>query len=160
MPSTILSSLGEAVLHSNSLATITHNWVVVRSAQSRAQVVVAIDSIAAVKTLKTTHFYYLACALGCLVIALATRCSKEADGATVPFALGGTLLLIGAQVTRQAALAFLVDADIIHTAYGTLSEAAMLVAILQSARGERRRRGEQAAYDYYSWLRAYISLLV
>ena len=159
MASTILSSLGEPVLHSNSLATITDNWVVVRRAQSRAQVVVAIESIAAVKTFKTTHFYYLACALGCLVIALATICSKEADGATVPFALAGTLLLIGAQVTRQASLAFLVDAEMIQTAYGTLSEAATLVVTLQLARGGRRR-GEQSAYDYYSWLRAYIALLV
>jgi hypothetical protein len=156
MASTILSSLGEAVLHSNSLATITDNWVVVRRAESRAQVVMAIDSISAVKTFKTTHFNYLACALGCLVIALATLCSKEADGATVPFALAGTLLLIGAQVTRQASLAFLVDADIIQTAYGTLSEAATLVVTLQLARG-RRRRGE---HDYFSWLRAYIALLV
>ena len=92
-------------------------------------------------------------------MAVATAFSKEADGATLPFALVGLILLTGAQVTRQAALAFKVDDDMIHTAYGTLREAATLVAAIRSAQ-DARRRGDQVTGDFFSWVRAYIALLV
>ena len=92
-------------------------------------------------------------------MAVATTCSKEADGATLPFALVGLILLTGAQVTRQAALALQVDDDTIHTAYGTLREAATLVAAIRCAQ-DARRRGDQATHDFLSWVRAYIALLV
>jgi hypothetical protein len=159
MSSTILSSLGERILHRNSLATITDNWIVVRGARSRTQFVVLIDSVAAVKTFKTTQLHCLACALGCLLMAIATVCSKEADGATMPFALIGMALLTGAQVTRQASIAFVLETDVIHTEYGTLREAAALVAAIRSA-PDRRRRGDQTAFDFVSWVRAYMAMLV
>jgi hypothetical protein len=159
MSSTILSSLGEAILHRNSLATITDNWIVVRAAKSRSQILVSIDRIAAIKTFKTTQVHYLACGLGCLVLALASICSKEADKATLPFALAGVALLIGAQITRQASIALLVDADTIQTAYGTWREAATLLAAIRAAR-RNRQRGDQTAYDFFSWVRAYIVMLV
>jgi len=160
MPSTILSSLGEPVLHSNSLATITDNWIVVRLSQSRLQILVSIQSIAAVKTSRTTtQYHYLACALGCLVIAAAALCSQEADGATLPFSLAGFVLLSVARATRQTSLTLKTEAEAIHTAYGTLREAATLIATIRSAQGSRPQ-SDPTRYDFSRWLRAYIALLV
>jgi hypothetical protein len=159
MPSTILSSLGEPVLHSNSLATVTCNWIVVREASSGKQSIVSIDSIAAVKTFKTTKILYVACGLGCLVMSIATMCSKQADGATFPFSAIGLTLLGGAQLTRQASVAIQVDSDIVQTAYGNLREAATLMAAIRSAQ-QGWRHADQPGYTLYAWIRAYIALLV
>jgi hypothetical protein len=85
--------------------------------------------------------------------------SKEADGATMPFALLGVALFTGAQVARQASLAFMVESDLIQTVYGTLREAATVLVAMQSAR-ETRQRLRQPVYKFFSWARAYIALLV
>jgi hypothetical protein len=159
MPSTILSSLGEPILHSNSLATITDNWIVVRSAQSQSQVVVLIDSITAVKILKITHLHQALCGIGCLLIAGATLYSKEGDGATMPFTLVGASLFTGAQFGRRAAIALVVDSEVIQTAYGRLRDVATIVVALRSVR-EGTKRDRHPALQAFSWLLAYAALLV
>jgi hypothetical protein len=156
--STILSSLGEPVLHRNSLATITDNWVVVRELASHTQSLVAINTIADIKTFKTSKVTYVAVALGCLLVSAATLYSKESNGATLPFALVGVALLSAAQMTRQASVGFLVETELIQTSYGTIREAATVVAAVRSAQGGRGRH-EQSIFDFFSWLRAYIALL-
>ena len=159
MASTILSSLGEPVLHRNSLATITANWIVIRQGSSGRQSVVAIQSIAELKPIKFIPRYTFVCALGCFILALAAHYSNEADGATLPFALLGCALFASAVARRQVALAFVVGVDAIQTVYGSPSEAAALVATVQTAH-KGILGSEQSPYDFYSWLRAYLSFLV
>jgi hypothetical protein len=159
MASTILSSLGETVLHRNSLATVTDSWIVVREVESHKQMVVSIGSISAVKTFKTFNIYYFACGVGAILIALAAAGSKEPSGATLPFLVIGTALLLCAQFTRRASLALIADEDTVQTAFGTLSEAATLVTAIRSANQGNGRR-ERRAYNFLLWLRSYLTLLV
>jgi len=159
MSSTILSSLGEPVLHRNSLATITDNWIIVREVQSHKQVLLSIDSISSVKKFKTIKIHNLTCALGALLVSVATACSKESYGATLPFALVGVALLISAQASRKASLAFIADREVIQTAYGTLPEAATLMTAIRSARNGSRWRN-RAAYELLVWWQSYITMLV
>ncbi len=144
-------------MQSNSLATVTDNWIVVRQAGVRTQSLISIASLSAVKTSKTIQLNHLAFSAGCLLMAIATQCSKEAYGATLPFALVGLALLAAAQLTRQASIAFVVDADVVHTPFGTLREAATLVAAVRFIREGGRR---QPAFPRVLWLRSYLALLV
>jgi DMSO reductase anchor subunit len=153
MSSTILSSLGEPVLHSNSLATVTDSWVVVRWRHVGTQSIILIDSIATVKSLKTRQFHFLTCAMGSLVLAAATLRSKEADGTTLPFALLGLALVVSARVTQRAAIAFVVENETIQTNFGTLREAAKLLAAVRSAQVGKRG-------DFLAWIREYVGLLL
>ena len=155
MASTILSSLGETVLHRNSLATVTDNWIVVREVESHKQVLVSIGSISAIKTLKTFQLTHFTSGVGCILIALAAAGSKEPYGATIPFLLIGMTLLISAQFSRRASLAFISEEETIQTAFGALSEAATLLTAIRSAHKPDRRRGHT-----FLWLRSYLALLV
>ncbi len=147
------------MLHRNSLATLTDNWIVVRESESQKQVLLAIDSISSIKTFKTLKIHYVAWALGSLLIAAATAFSKQSDGATLPFALVSAALLLSAQATRQASLAFIAEGDTVRTTYGTLAEATTLVTAINSARGGRRW-GHHPAYEFFTWWRIYFMLLV
>jgi len=147
--STVLSSLGEVVLHRNSLATLTPNWIVVREANSRKQILVSIDSISAVKAIITINMRYFAWALGSFLLAFATTVSKQSDGAAIPFGLVGLALLISAQANRKASLALVAGRDVIRTGYGTPPEAAILLTAIRSARG--RRQAERPAYEFFLW---------
>jgi hypothetical protein len=159
MASTILSALSERVLHHNSLATVTDNWIVVRDAASHSQSLVSIDSLSSVRTTKTIHLTYLALAAGCLLIAIAAEFSKEAGGATIPFALVGLALLTGAQVTRRASVLFVLESGVVETSFGTLRQAATLVAAVRFAQ-EGKLRGYQPTYSQFLWVRVYLALLV
>jgi hypothetical protein len=162
MSSTILSALGEAILHRNSLATITDNWIVVREVESHKQILVSIDSISQIKTFKAkaVKSYYLACALGCLLVAAATFFSKQpAGGAPLPFAVVGVTMLIICGVSRQASLGFVSASEIVQTAFGSLPEAATLVTAIHSTQ-QGNRSGEHPAYELFLWWRAYLTLLV
>jgi hypothetical protein len=159
MVSTILSSLGEPILHCNSLATITSNWVVVRQGSSGRQSVVALQSISELKPIKSIPRYTFVSAFGCFLLALAAHYSNESEGSTLPFALLGFALFASAVARRQVALAFVVSGEAIQTLYGSPSEAAALLATFQTARSEILGH-EQNPYSFYSWLRAYLSFLV
>jgi len=158
MASTILSALSETVLHHNALGTVTDNWIVVRDAKSHSQSVVSIDSLLNIQTSKTLHLIYLACAAGCLLIAVATEYSREAFVA-IPFAMVGLTLLTSAQVTRRASISFVLQSDVVKTSFGTLREAATLVAAVRFVQ-EGKLSGRRPAYSQFLWVRAYLALLV
>ncbi len=159
MASTILSALSERVLHHNSLATVTDNWIVVRDSTSQSQSLVLIDDLSGVRTSRTIHLIYLAWAAGCLLMALAAEHSKEAYGATIPFALIGLTLLAIAQFTRRASVLFVLESEVVETPFGSLREAATLVAAVRFVR-EGGLRGQQAGYSQFLWVRVYLALLV
>jgi hypothetical protein len=150
MSSTILSALsGEQVLHSNSLATVTDNWIVTRDCLTNSQSLISIKSLSWIKTAKTINLPYLASSAGTLLIAAAAQFSKEECGAALPIALAGLALFGGALVARQTSIVFMVDSEVVRTGFGTMREAATVVAAVKSAQSDR-----------YSWVRAYIGLLV
>ncbi len=159
MASTILSALSERVFHHNSLATVTDNWIVVRDAASHSQSLVLIDDLSGVKTSTTLHLIYLAWAAGCLLVALAAQHSKEAYGATIPFALMGLTLLAIAQFTRRASVLFVLESEVVETSFGSLREAATLVAAVRFVRAGGGR-GQQPPYSQFLWVRVYLALLV
>jgi hypothetical protein len=159
MPSTILSSLGEPVLYSNSLATITDNWIVVRASHLCAQSVLSIESILEVKTLKTSKLYYFASGVGCLLIAFATSCSKQSNAVILLFVLTGIGLLTANLITGRAAIGFVVGSELVQTAYAPLSETATLLAAVRAAQ-DGWRRVDEPVYEFLSWVRAYLTLLV
>jgi hypothetical protein len=165
MPSTILSSIGEPILHNNDLAIVTENWIVVRDLGSQSQALISIANLSRMKTHKaayvqgTANFIYLASSAGAFLLAVATFFSKEGDGATLPFAFIGLGLLVAAQVTRQASIAFVVDSETVHTRFGSLSDAALLIAAVNAARGSKHPDADLASSRYWR-VRAYVSLLV
>jgi hypothetical protein len=159
MASTILSALSERVLHHSSLATVTDNWIVVRDYSACSRSLLSIDSLFAVKTSKTLHVVYLAWAAGCFLLAVAAGCSKEASDAAIPFALVGLTLLAAAQVKRRASISFVLESEVVHTSFGSLREAATLVAAVRFVQ-EGRLYGRDPAYSQLVWVRAYLALLV
>ncbi len=92
-------------------------------------------------------------------MAVATQCSKESCGASIPFALVGLALLAAAQITRRASILFFVESDVIETSFGTLREAAAVVAAVRFVQNGRSR-ARQPAYPQLLWVRAYLALLV
>jgi hypothetical protein len=92
-------------------------------------------------------------------MAAAAEFSKEACGATIPFVLIGLTLLATAQFTRRASVLFVLGSEVVETSFGTLREAATLVAAVQFVR-EGRIRGQQPAYSQFLWMRVYLALLV
>jgi len=159
MPSTILSALSETVLHHNALATVTDSWIVIRDARTQSQSLVSIDSLSNIRASKTLHLIYLAWAAGCMLMAVASQQSKEACGAALPFAMVGLSLLTAAQVTRRASISFVLESDVVNTDFGTLREAATLIATVKFVQ-EGRLSGQKSSYSQFLWVRAYIGLLV
>jgi len=92
-------------------------------------------------------------------MAVAAEHSKEACGATIPFALIGLTLLATAQFTRRAAVLFVLESEVVETSFGTLREAATLVAAVRFVR-EGRIGDQQPAYSQFLWVRVYLALLV
>ena len=159
MASTILSALSETVLHHNSLATVTDSWIVIRDERAHSQSLVLIDNLSKIRASKTLHLTYLAWAAGCMLVALASQYSREASGIAIPFALVGLSLLAAAQVTRRASISFVLESEVVHTSFGTLREAATLIAAVKFAQ-QGRRRGHQPSYSQFLWVRTYLALLV
>jgi hypothetical protein len=160
MSPTLLSVLAdETVLHNSAMATVTNNWIVVRQRGLSSHSLVAISSLSCIKLFKTTHLRELSFGMGCLLVALATLWSKEADGTTLPFALVGLGLLAEAQMTRQASVGFVSRGEQVRTAFGSLNQTAALVAAVRAAQGNREC-GSVVSYRRSLWLKAYLALLV
>ena len=147
------------MLHSNSLATVTDNWIVVRDCATQSQSLISVSSISRVKTRKTIHVMYLTCAVACWLLAVAAGYSKEPYGAPIPFGFLGLAWFAAGQVSRLASLTFVMESDAVNTTFGSLREAAALVAAIRSAQ-ESTSPTKQAGYARYSWVRAYIALFV
>ena len=92
-------------------------------------------------------------------MAVGAEHSKKACGATIPLALIGLTLLATAQFSRRAAVLFVLESGVVETCFGTLREAATLVAAVRFVR-EGGIRGQQPAYSQFLWVRVYLALLM
>jgi hypothetical protein len=124
---------GERILHSNSLATVTGNCIIVRELNTRSQTVISLERLSHIKTHKTSYPGLIAIAGGLFVIAAAASISKQGGGAGLPIALLALSFLIAYFGTRRASVSFGVGSETTHSVSGSLKEAAMVVAAVQSA---------------------------
>ena len=134
MSTTILDALpDEQVLHANSLAVVTPHCILLTNADGRTQTVVAVSGISRIKRVTISYPILLVIASGTLILALAALCSKEGDGAGLPLAIFGSVLLLGYFLSRRGAVAFTVGSEVVETIFGTPSEAADLISAIASA---------------------------
>ena len=71
MASRALDALtGEEILESNSLGTVTSQWVVVRPPQARSEIVISLSHISNVRTVRITYPGLLVVASAILLVAV------------------------------------------------------------------------------------------
>ena len=132
----ILASLpGEEVRLSNSLGTVTENWVIVRPANGESRALLSIDSLQDVRRIKTTYPGLLVIAAGLALIAAAAYFSKQGNGAGPPLALISVFFVAAYFGTRRASLIFSTATESIETVLGSLREAAEMQAEIQQLSG-------------------------
>ena len=122
----------EQILHRNALATVTSNFIVVRRPEKQAETIIGLPRISRMRRIETTHPGLLVIASAIYLLAAACACSKQGDQASIPFAVVGTLFVLGYFLTRRAAVAFVVDHEATETMLGSLSEAAAVVKAFEN----------------------------
>jgi drug/metabolite transporter (DMT)-like permease len=136
----ILDALsGEDILHSNSLGTVTDHCVVLRAANGMTQTVVALSRISKVKKVTVTYPILLVVASGSLLVAAAAMRSRDGDGAGIPIAIFGLLLIVGYVLSRRASVMLVLGSERVETVLGSPGEASELVTAVEVARRKRQR---------------------
>ena len=132
VPSSVL--VGQQVLYSNSLATVTEQWIIIRDYGQQSHTIVSLASVSNVTVVKITHIPLVVFASGFFIVAAAAQYSKEGGGAGIPCALIGVWFLIACLGFRRASVTLDVDSGSANTAFGTVAEATKLTAAIRSAR--------------------------
>jgi hypothetical protein len=147
MANPIMAALsGEEIVHTNALATVTANFVIVPNGARRTQNVIALSSIERLQKVKTTYPGLLVIASAIFLVAAAAYFSKEGSGAHVPALLLGVGFVVAYLVSQRASISFVVGADIISSPSGTLREATALVKAVEKLRSPQGRvRASQTA---------------
>lgn len=123
----------EKILHSNSLATITTNFIVIPQPERKAQTIIGLRRISKIKRIETSHPGFLVIATGAYTLAAAAACSKQGDQAGIPLAGVGTLFVIAYFMTKRATVAFIVDREATETRPGRLKESSQVVRAMVKA---------------------------
>lgn len=123
----------EEILHSNSLATVTNNFIVVPRPERKAQTIIGLERISKIKHIETSHPGFLVIATGAYTLAAAAACSKQGNQAGIPMAGVGTLFVIAYFMTKRATVAFIVDREATETRAGRLKESSQLVRAMVKA---------------------------
>src|SRR3954453_16729070 len=138
MPNAILAALSsEEVLQSGLSAVVTADYVVVTSSKGESHSLISLERLSEIRRIKTTYPGLLVIASGAFLVAAAAFCSKQGDGAAVPAALIGLVLVIAYFGSQRALIAFVVDGESVETASGGLREAAALLRGVETARTRR-----------------------
>jgi|SRR5947209_552540 len=134
MANAILDALpDEPVLQSNSLATVTSSYVIVRMAQGSAHNVISVAGIDDVKRVKTTYPGLLVISAALFLIAAAAYSSKQGGNAAIPMAIFGLAFLIFYFGSRRATVLFSVYGENIETVQGSFREASALIKAVRKA---------------------------
>ena len=127
----------EQILHDNSLATVTTNFIVVRRPERRRETIIALPRLSRIRRIEISHPGLVVIASAIYLLAAAAYCSKEGgQQVAVTMAILGTLFVFGYFMTRRAAVAFVVDREPTETIHGSLREAAQLMKAMAKAREE------------------------
>lgn len=160
MPNAILAALSsEEILQSRLSAVLTADYIVVTSPQGGSHVVISLERLSEIKTIKTTYPGLLVIASGAFLIAAAAFCSKQGDGAALPSALIGLAFVISYFCSRRASIVFVVDGESIETASGGLRDAAALVRAVEAARARREyalAKRSQEGESFGQWARRFL----
>ena len=155
MPNAILAALSsDEVLQSRLSAVLTADYVVVTSPKGGSHIVISLERLSEIRTIKTTYPGLLVIASGSFLIAAAAYCSKQGDGAALPAALVGLLFVIAYFCSQRASIAFIVDGESTETASGGLRDAAALVRAVEMTRARReyavakRSRGGESFWQW------------
>ena len=139
MTSEIVSALSDSeIVHSNLLATITRNSVIIPNPEGHAQTIISLSRIVSVRRIKSTYPGLLVIAGGLGLIAAAAAFSRDGRGAALPIALLGLGFTIAYIGTRRGSVAIVVDFDkreVIETPSGSFREAGTVVAAIEHCRG-------------------------
>ncbi len=135
MANALLDALpDEPVLQSNSLATVTRNWVVLRNARGSGNSLISIDRVVSARRATTTYPGLLVIAVGLFLVAAAAYTSKQGDGAAVPLAVIGLVFVVFYFGSRRAAAVFTLQNETVETAAGSLREVNRLMKAVEKAR--------------------------
>lgn len=138
MPNAILAALSsEEILQSRLSAVLTADYVIIKSPKGGSHIVISLERLSEIRTIKTTYPGLLVIASGSFLVAAAAFCSKQGDGAALPAALIGLLFVIAYFCSQRALIAFMVDGESTETASGGLRDAAALVRAVETARARR-----------------------
>src|SRR4051795_122447 len=139
MANTIISALADNVAQKSYLmTTVTTGCVVVRNPSAALETAISLSRLSEVQTIRTSYPVLLVIASGLSVVAAAAFCSKEGDGAGIPTAVMSASFVAGYLMSRKAAIKFVVDSEIIQTAFGTPRAASNLKKAVQSASAQER----------------------
>jgi hypothetical protein len=127
-----LIAAGHQVLHFNSLAVITDQWAVIRDLNQKSYTIVPLASVTDLQIVKVCHLPLVVFAVASFVVAAAAHCSKQGGGADLPCGVIGIIFVIAFAASRRASVIFEINSESTRTAFGTVREAAKLIAAVRS----------------------------
>jgi hypothetical protein len=123
----------EPVLQSNSLASVTRNFIVIRNSDRQSWTIIPLSRLSRIELVKSPLLGLLATSIGAFVLAAAAFSSKEGEGAGLPMTLVGLFLLIAYSTSRKASVIFILDSGAAVSVIGSVTEARALVALVKLA---------------------------
>ncbi len=135
----------EEVLESNLLATVTTNFVIIRSLGVRSHTILSLAHVSAVRKIGTSYPGLLVIACGLFVLAAAALCSKQGSGAYIPIAILGVAFLRGYLMSRKTSVALMVGPHWIETGGASSKEAGAVLRAIELARGSRKPGSERSS---------------
>jgi hypothetical protein len=140
MADQLLDSLsGEDVLQSNSIATVTAAWVLVKNPDRHKRVVLSLHSIHSVRRVRTTYPGLLVIASAVSLIAAAAAYSKEGNGAGIPLGIVAAIFGLVYVASRRGSVCFEVEGEEFCTVNGTLTEARDIADAVAKAQEKARQ---------------------
>jgi hypothetical protein len=140
MTGTLLAALsGEDVVLSSPFGMVTTNFVIIRSTNARSQIILSLNRLTEIKTIKTSYPGLLVISSGLLILSAAAMCSKEGSGAGIPMAFLALGFLLGYLGSRRALLVFFTGSQMTETVSGSLRGAAAFRRAVEAARRQVER---------------------
>lgn len=135
----IVSALSDTeIVHSNLLATVTRNCVIIPNREGHAQTITSLSRIVAVRRIKSTYPGLVVIAGGIGIIAAAAACSKDGHGAAIPIALLSLGFAIAYLGTRRGSVSIVTgygrQRDVLETPAGSLREANAIAEAIEALR--------------------------
>lgn len=131
---------GEEILHANSLATVTPNFIVVQRPEPQIEVIIGLGRISKIKHIHISRPGYLVIAGGSYLLSAAAACSKQGGHASFPLAVLGSIFAVAYLMSRRGTVAFVLDRETTETRPGSVTEAAELVEAMLKILAPRHRR--------------------
>jgi hypothetical protein len=133
---------GERVVRTNTLATVTRNWVLLKNPEAHKRVYLAVPTITDVRRVRTVFPGLLVIAAALFVIAAAAASSKQGGNAGLPFGILSVIFVVFFFGSRRGAVCFQVGDEEFCTINGTLGEAKALADTVQDLLDKARSSAE------------------